>query len=246
MDAGLYLVGTPIGNLGDITLRALDVLRGADLILAEDTRHTRHLLLRYEIKTPLVSCHKFNEASRVDRALREIREQGKAVALVTDAGMPGISDPGARVVAACREAGVRIEAIPGPSAVTTALALSGFECVGFVFGGFLPHKSGARRRRLQELTSNSNEPVVLFESPYRVERLLGEIADVLGGEREVFIAREMTKHFEETLRGPVSGLRERTRDRKWKGEVVVIVAAREKGAQAPEHGAREVDTPEVG
>ena len=140
---GLYIVGTPIGNLGDITLRAIETLKSAHLIVAEDTRHTRHLLDRYEIRTPTISCHKFNEASRVELVLGKIRE-GQAVALVTDAGMPAVSDPGSRVVAACHDAGVPVIVIPGPSSVNAAVALSGFGGAGFFFEGFLSHKSAAR------------------------------------------------------------------------------------------------------
>lgn len=218
---GLYIVGTPIGNLGDITLRAIETLKSAHLIVAEDTRHTRHLLDRYEIRTPTISCHKFNEASRVELVLGKIRE-GQAVALVTDAGMPAVSDPGSRVVAACHDAGVPVIVIPGPSSVTAAVALSGFGGAGFFFEGFLSHKSAARARRLAEL-ADCEAPVVLFESPYRLLKLLGEIEKMLGA-RPVFVAREMTKHFEEHLRGPASEIAARFGNRTVKGEIVVVIA----------------------
>ncbi|MCX6996569.1 MAG: 16S rRNA (cytidine(1402)-2'-O)-methyltransferase, partial [Kiritimatiellaeota bacterium] len=177
MDAGLYIVGTPIGNLADITLRALATLKTAGLIIAEDTRHTHKLLERHGINTPLISSHKFNEASRVDLILSRIRA-GAAVALVSDAGMPAVSDPGARTVAAVRAAGLPVTVIPGPSAVTSAVALSGCGGAGFLFEGFLPHKSGARRRRLGEL-AGCPQPVVLFESPYRLLKLLAELAELM-------------------------------------------------------------------
>jgi len=221
MNPGLYIVGTPIGNLGDITLRAIETLKAASLIVAEDTRHTRHLLDRYEIRTPTMSCHKFNEASRVELVLGKIRD-GQAVAMVTDAGMPAISDPGSRVVAACHDAGVPVTVIPGPSSVTAAVALSGFGGGGFFFEGFLSHKSAARERRLAEL-ADCEAPVVLFESPYRLLKLLGEIGKILGS-RSVFVAREMTKHFEEHLRGTAAEIAAEFGNRTVKGEIVVVVA----------------------
>jgi len=221
MNPGLYIVGTPIGNLGDVTLRSLETLKTASLIIAEDTRHTRKLLDRHGIHTPMMSCHKFNEASRTSLVLERIAG-GAAVALVTDAGMPAVSDPGSRVVAACREQGFPITAIPGPSAVTTAVALSGFSGGGFHFDGFLPHKSGARRRRLQAL-AGEEIPVVLFESPYRLIKLLGEIEEVLGP-RCVFVARELTKQFEECRVGTPAEIRAAYGNRTVKGELVVIIA----------------------
>ena len=220
MNPGLYIVGTPIGNLGDITLRAIETLKAANLIVAEDTRHTRILLDRYEIRTPTMSCHKFNEASRIELVLGRIRD-GQAVALVTDSGMPAVSDPGSRVVAACHDAGLPVVVVPGPSSVTAALALSGFGGAGFLFEGFLSHKSAARERRLADL-ADSDVPVVLFESPYRLLKLLGEIEKVLGA-RRIFGAREMTKHFEECLRGTASEIAAAFGDRTVKGEIVVVI-----------------------
>lgn len=221
MDPGLYLVGTPIGNLADLSLRALETLKSVAVILAEDTRHTRHLLERYEIRTPVQSCHRFNEAARLDFVLGRIRA-GEAVALVTDAGMPAVSDPGARVVAGCRRAGARVTVVPGPSAVTAAVALSGMWQTRFAFEGFLPHKPGARRRRLAELAGMTC-PVVIFESPFRLVRLLGEIQDVLGT-RAVFVGRELTKHFEECLTGTPAEVLAVLAGRTVKGECVVVVA----------------------
>jgi len=221
MDAGLYIVGTPIGNLGDITLRALETLKSANLIVAEDTRQTRKLLERYAIGTPLISSHKFNEASRVNLILDRIRA-GAAVALVSDAGMPAVSDPGARVVAAVRAAGLPVTVLPGPSAVTSAVALSGFGGAGFLFDGFLPHKSGARRRRLTELAA-CPQPVVLFESPYRLLKLLAELVEIMPA-RRVYVGRELTKHFEESLTGTPAEIAARFQGRAVKGELVVVLA----------------------
>lgn len=222
MGPGLYLVGTPIGNLQDITLRALDTLRGAELILAEDTRVTRVLLDRHAIHKPMLSYHKFNEAARADELIARIRG-GAALALVTDSGMPAISDPGARLVNACRAAGLPVTVIPGPSSVTAAVALAGWESTGFVFGGFLPHKPGARRRQLAKL-AQAGLPVALFESPYRLLKLMDDIEAALGP-REVFVARELTKKFEETLRGTPADIRAAFATRAVKGELVVVVAA---------------------
>lgn len=223
MTPGLYVVGTPIGNLEDLSPRAIQTLSGAEAILTEDTRHTRILLDRFGIKTPTVSCHKFNEASRVEGVVQRIKAGG-AIALVTDSGMPAVSDPGSRMVAACRRAGVPVTSVPGPSAVTTAVALSGFGGNGFVFAGFAPRKSGALRRVLGELAT-CPVPIVLFESPYRVLKLLGEIAVVLG-DRPVCMARELTKKFEETRVGTATELMAAYEGRTVKGEIVVVVAPR--------------------
>ncbi len=221
MQPGLYIVGTPIGNLGDITLRAVETLKSADVIMAEDTRHTRILLERCGIRTPMVSCHKFNEASRAERVLGDIRA-GRAVALVTDSGMPAVSDPGARLVAACRRERIPVTVIPGPSSVTAAVALCGFPCAGFRFEGFLSHKSAARRKRLAEL-AGEDVPVVLFESPYRLVKLMQEIEETMGA-RPVFVGRELTKQFEECLAGTPSEILAAFAQRTVKGELTVVIA----------------------
>ncbi len=221
MDPGLYIVGTPIGNLQDITLRALDVLRQANLVVAEDTRHTRKLMERHGIPARLFSCHRFNEASRTETILERIRA-GAAVALVTDSGMPGVSDPGSRVVAACHAAGLPVTCLPGPSAVTAALALCGMGGAAFSFAGFLPRKPGARRRRLQELATR-DEPVVFFESPYRLLRTLEEIEEVMGP-RRVYLGRELTKQFEENRVGTPLEIRAAFAGRAVKGEIVLVVS----------------------
>jgi 16S rRNA (cytidine1402-2'-O)-methyltransferase len=221
MDAGLYIVGTPIGNLGDLSFRALETLKEADLIVAEDTRHTRRLTQRYEIATHLMSCHKFNEAQRSQQIIERIQE-GQAVAMVTDSGMPCISDPGSRVVLLCREAGVPITSVPGAAAVTTAVALSGFGEKGFIFAGFLPHKSGGRKRDLEKW-KEADLPVVFYESPYRLLKLLGEIGQHLGAERTVFVGRELTKKFEELSTGTPAEILANYEGRTVKGECVVII-----------------------
>ncbi len=221
MEAGLYIVGTPIGNLADISLRAIETLREVDLIVAEDTRHTRRLTERYEITTHLQSCHKFNEIQRAEQIVEKINA-GQSVAMVTDSGMPCISDPGSRVVRLCREAGVPITSVPGPAAVTTAVALSGFGEHGFIFAGFLPHKSGGRKRDLEKW-ADADLPVVLYESPYRLIKLMDEIEAYLGAGRIVFAAREMTKKFEELTTGTPAEIRAKYDGRNVKGECVVII-----------------------
>jgi 16S rRNA (cytidine1402-2'-O)-methyltransferase len=221
VNAGLYLVGTPIGNLDDISARALSILREVDAILTEDTRHTRILLNRYGIDKPVMSCHKFNEASRADGIVQRI-QSGQALALVTDSGMPGISDPGSRMVTACRRAGLAVTAIPGPSAVTTAVALSGFVSNGFLFAGFAPRKRGAMCRLLEEVR-NVPVPVVLFESPYRLGKLMDVIEEVLT-DRLLFVGRELTKKFEETVWGSAADIRRVFSGRTVKGEIVVVLA----------------------
>ena len=219
---GLYLVGTPIGNLEDITLRALRVLRTATCILAEDTRHTRPLLDRYAIHTPLLSLHKWNERARESEILNRI-QSGQSLALVTDAGMPGISDPGARTAAAVRDAGLPVTVIPGPSAVTSAIALCGCSSTpSFRFEGFLDHKTATRRRRLRELADEPC-PIVFYESTHRILKLLDEVEEELGPDRRLFIARELTKKFEETLLAPPPALRTHYKTHSLKGEFVVIL-----------------------
>lgn len=220
MNPGLYIVGTPIGNLGDVSQRALDTLREAGVIFAEDTRRTRKLLSRYDIHTPLISCHGFNEARRVEPLLDRIR-RGEAVALVTDSGMPGISDPGARVVTACRRAELPVTAIPGPSAVTTAVALCGFVSNDFIFEGYLPQKSAARRRRLEALREESR-PIVFFESPHRFMKVLIELNEIMP-DRELFVGRELTKQYEQLTWGTAEQIRACYEGRAIRGEFVLVL-----------------------
>ena len=221
LPVGLYLVGTPIGNLGDITLRALDTLRRVAVILAEDTRRTGVLLRHYQLQTRLLSCHAHNEAARKG-TLDALLTEGRAVALVTEAGMPGVSDPGARIVAACRAAGWPVRVVPGPCAVSSAIALSGFAGAGYAFGGFLPRKSGARRRRIEALTAGK-DPVVLFESPYRLLHLLEELKELLPG-RRLCVCREMTKHYEEVMLGTAEELLQAWGTRRVRGEITMVIS----------------------
>ena len=216
----LYLVATPIGNLEDITLRALRVLRSCDMVAAEDTRRTGRLLQHFGIQKPLISCFHFNEARRSGEIIERLRE-GRTVALVSDAGSPGISDPGERVVAAVRSAGLRVEPVPGACALVAALTASGLPTEEFHFVGFLPVKSGQRARRLQELASMPGT-LVVYESPYRIARLVDELAAALP-EREVVLAREITKRFEEWIRGRPSEIQGQLALRPRKGEFVVMV-----------------------
>jgi 16S rRNA (cytidine1402-2'-O)-methyltransferase len=222
----LYLVATPIGNLEDITLRALRVLRECTVIAAEDTRRTGVLLKLFGIAKPMLSHHAFNEARRGDELLARLRA-GETVALVSDAGTPGISDPGERVVRAALDAGLRVEAVPGPCALVAALTASGLPSDEFHFIGFLPHKSGQRRKRL-ETAAASGGTLVLYESPYRIGKLLGELSELLPA-RRVVLARELTKRFEEFLRGTPAELAKALEGRTVKGEFVVLVGPADAG-----------------
>ena len=216
----LFIVGTPIGNMEDITLRALRVLREASVVAAEDTRHTGLLLARHSLRKPLVSYHEFNEAKRTAELLKEL-QQGRSIALVSDAGMPTVSDPGQRLVRAAIEAGIDVEIIPGVSAITTALAGSGLGGGPFFFHGFLPHKSGQRRNVLARLAPLPHS-LVFFESPYRLVKSLQDMHDQLGN-RHAVVARELTKKFEEFLRGDLASILKKLENRAVKGEITVIV-----------------------
>ncbi|MBI5387548.1 MAG: 16S rRNA (cytidine(1402)-2'-O)-methyltransferase [Verrucomicrobia bacterium] len=217
----LYLVATPIGNLEDITLRALRTLRECDVVAAEDTRRTGQLLKYFGISRPILSCYRFNEARRSEELLERLG-RGEKIALVTDAGSPGISDPGERVVRAARRAGRRVECVPGPCALVAALTASGLPATEFHFIGFLPVKSGQRRRLLESLLPVAGT-LVFYESPWRIEKLLGELAELLP-DSTVVLARELTKKFEEILRGTPAELLARAQQRPLKGEMVVLVS----------------------
>lgn len=219
--ATLYLVATPIGNLEDITLRALRVLKECDIVAAEDTRRSGQLLRHFGISKPLLSYFQFNEARRSEEIIERLR-RGEKIALVTDAGSPGISDPGERVVEAAIAAGFRVEAVPGACALVAGLTASGLPTEEFHFIGFLPHKSGQRRNKLGSLKTFDGT-LVLYESPYRVEKLLDELNEVFP-ERQIVLARELTKKFEEFLRGTPAELLEVTKKRNLKGEFVVMIA----------------------
>jgi 16S rRNA (cytidine1402-2'-O)-methyltransferase len=216
----LYLVATPIGNLEDITLRALRTLKECDVIAAEDTRHTGQLLKHFGIAKPMLSYFRFNEARRSEEIVARLR-QGQKIALVADAGSPGISDPGERVVRAVLKAGLRVDPVPGACALVAALTASGLSTTEFHFIGFLPHKSGQRRKKLQALGAVGGT-LVFYESPYRIEKLLAELNEVFPI-RQIVLARELTKKFEEFLRGTPEQLLTQTRGRSLKGEFVVLV-----------------------
>jgi len=217
----LYVIGTPIGNLGDITLRALDVLRNADMIAAEDTRHSGILLKHYEIAKPLVSYHEHNEAMRTAQLVERIAAN-QNVALITDAGSPGISDPGARLVRECIKRDLPFTIIPGPSSVLTALVGSGFSAERFFFGGFLPVKAGQRDRELH-IASGHAETTIFFESPYRLLKTLTACREIMP-DRRLCVARELTKKFEEFRRGTAAELLAHYQARPPKGEIVLVIS----------------------
>lgn len=216
----LYIVSTPIGNLGDITLRAIEILKSVDIIACEDTRRTKILTHRYQIQTPLTSYYEYNKLSKGEYILRLLKE-GKDVALVSDAGTPGISDPGYSLIKSALAAGFKVVSVPGPSALVSGLSISGFSSNKFFFDGFLPVKSSARRKRLKWLDA-LGETVVLYESPHRIIKLLSDMSFVLGEERNIAIAREITKTFEEVSRGTIGELLKKLSASKPKGEFVVI------------------------
>ena len=217
----LYVVSTPIGNLRDITLRAIDVLRAVDLILAEDTRHSRHLLDHHGIATPMLSYHEHNEARATEAAIARLRE-GRDVALISDAGTPLVSDPGTRVVRAAAEAGIAVVPIPGPSAVLAALVSSALGSERFTFFGFLARKGREREDALQDLSSLRHTSV-LYEAPNRVAATLGELGARGAGKRRVVVARELTKQFEEIRRGTVAELSAYYESAPPRGEVVIVL-----------------------
>ena len=217
----LYIVATPIGNLDDITLRALRVLGSVDLIAAEDTRHTRKLLTHFDISRPLLSYHDHNKVPQAQRLLCLLQE-GRRIALVTDAGTPGIADPAYHLLQVLLPHDIPVVPIPGPSAAIAALSVSGLPMNRFVFEGFLPVKSGRRRQRLEALREESRT-VVLYESPHRFLKLLRELVEHFGAERRVVVARELTKHYEEVMRGTAASLLESWQGRSVRGEFTVIV-----------------------
>jgi 16S rRNA (cytidine1402-2'-O)-methyltransferase len=216
----LYLVATPIGNLGDITLRALETLKSVDKIAAEDTRHSGNLLRHFGISKPLVSYHQHNEARRTAELIEELAA-GRNIAVISDAGLPGISDPGHRLLRACQERGLPYTIVPGPSAVLTALVGSGFPAEAFYYGGFLPVKSGGRERDLLAALARE-ETSVFFESPHRLVKSLAVCAQHFG-DRPVCVARELTKQFEEYRIAPAAELLAHYTAHPPKGEIVLVV-----------------------
>ncbi len=232
LEAGrLFIVATPIGNLEDITLRALRTLREADLIAAEDTRRTRKLLAHYDIHTPLRSYHSHNVPQTAPPLLDAVA-QGRNVALVTDSGLPGVSDPGREIIALARERGLAVEIIPGPSAVVTAFVAAALPGEGFSFLGYLPSRDADRRRLLAEL-ANAPHPLVAFEAPHRLRRALRDIAEAFGDHRPVAVVREMTKLHEETYLGCAREAAERFAAEEPRGEITLVIGGADPACAAP-------------
>lgn len=225
MSGKLYIVPTPIGNLEDITFRAIKVLKEADLVLAEDTRTSSVLMKHFGISTPMLSHHKYNEHRYTDSIIERI-EAGETVALISDAGTPGISDPGFMLSRACAEAGLDVECLPGPTAFVPALVASGLPCDRFVFEGFLPLKKG-RATRL-ELLSKDNRTIVIYESPKRLARTLRQLSEAFGEERRAVVAREISKLHEQFHRDTLGNLAKYFDMNNARGEIVIIVAGLEK------------------
>jgi 16S rRNA (cytidine1402-2'-O)-methyltransferase len=224
----LFVVATPLGNLGDMSPRAVETLKSVDAIASEDTRRTRKLLTHFGIRTPLFSYHEHNEERAAEDVLRRIAG-GESVALVADAGTPLIADPGYRLVALLAREGIEIVSIPGPSAVTAALSVSGLPPMPFLFAGFLPRKKAARRRRIEELGA-LHATFVIFESPHRIVAGLRDLADVLG-DRAAVVARELTKMHEEVVRGSLVELAQAAEGRAWKGEIAIVVSGAPAGEE---------------
>jgi 16S rRNA (cytidine1402-2'-O)-methyltransferase len=224
----LYVVATPIGNLEDITLRALRVLKEADLIACEDTRHTRKLLEHYGVSTPTLSYHEHNEAARAADLLKKL-QAGMRIALVSDAGMPGISDPGYRVIALAIRNHIPVVPVPGASAVVAALAASGLPTDAFRFGGFLPARKGQRTKALEQVRESSATEV-FYEAPHRLVECLEDVVEVLGPERPVAVAREITKLHEEFVRGPAAEVLAAVKGRTVRGEITLLIGKAQSGA----------------
>jgi len=216
----LYIVPTPIGNLDDITIRAIDTLKNSDLILSEDTRHAKKLLSHYKITTKVKSYHLNNEHKKVDEYV-EFMLQDKIISLITDAGTPCISDPGFLLIREAIKKGIQITCLPGPTALIPALVLSGLPSDAFIFEGFLPRKKG-RKTKLKEISHNSTTTVI-YESPYRIIKTLSDLLEFLGSDREISVSREISKIYEETFRGSVSDAIVHFSDKKIKGEFVICI-----------------------
>jgi len=233
----LYLVSTPIGNLEDITLRALRVLKEVALVAAEDTRHSRKLFSHYGISTPLTSCHQHNEAGKGEQLLATLCE-GKSVALISDAGTPGIADPGYRLLCLCLEAGIEVVPIPGPSAVITALSVSGLPTDRFAFEGFLPAKKQARLAQLTALQQESRT-LVFYEAPHRLLATLRDMVEICGESRPAVVARELTKMHEELFRGTLAEALEHFSSARVRGEIAVLLGPAPRVEEKPTETVRE-------
>ena len=219
-DIKLYIVPTPIGNLDDITLRAINTLKSSDLILSEDTRHAKKLLSHYKISTKVKSYHLNNEHKKVNEYVK-LMLNGKTISLITDAGTPCISDPGFLLVREAIKNEIKITCLPGPTALIPAIVLSGLSSDAFVFEGFLPRKKG-RKSKLKQISQNVITTII-YESPYRIIKTLSDLSDFLGGDREISVSREISKIYEETFRGSVNDALEHFSDKKIKGEFVICI-----------------------
>ncbi len=222
--SSLFVVATPIGNLEDITYRAIRILSEVDLIAAEDTRQTKILLDRYQIHTPLTSYHKFNIKAKTQHIV-DLLKQGKNIALVSDSGTPGISDPGYELIKVAAEQGIRVEPIPGPSAVIAALSAAGLPTDHFVFEGFLQKKPGKKRKALNAL-SKEDRTIIIYESPFRLLKTLEDIKNIFGN-RPLAVCRELTKKFEEIVRGSAHEVLEYFKTKAVKGEIVIVISGQE-------------------
>jgi 16S rRNA (cytidine1402-2'-O)-methyltransferase len=225
MNGKLYIVPTPIGNLEDITLRALRILKEVDLVLAEDTRKSSFLLQHFDIQNKLQSHHKFNEHRASDKIIEQLKE-GLNIALVSDAGTPGISDPGFLIVRACIENNIDVECLPGATAFIPALILSGFACDRFIFEGFLPHKKG-RQTKFKALALEERT-IIIYESPHRIEKTLLQMTEYFEPERRICVCRELTKKFEESIRGTLQEITSNLSAHKFIGEIVLVIEGKTK------------------
>jgi 16S rRNA (cytidine1402-2'-O)-methyltransferase len=232
MPGTLYLVSTPIGNLEDITLRALRILKEADVVAAEDTRHTNKLLLHYQIETPMIAYHQHSDEGRTDLLVKRMAEDGESIALVTDAGTPGVSDPGHALVMAALDAGVTVVPVPGASAPLCALIASGLPPARFAFEGFLPRTRSSRREKLEALARGETRTLIFFEAGNRTGETLAEMAKAFGADRAAVVARELTKKHEEFARGGLAVLAKQFEDGA-RGEVTIVVAGLPGGDDAP-------------
>tara|TARA_Y100001978_G_scaffold174017_1_gene165317 strand:- start:4740 stop:5597 length:858 start_codon:yes stop_codon:yes gene_type:complete len=217
----LYIVGTPIGNLNDLSFRALNILKNVSLIACEDTRQTKKIMIKFEFTNKLISFNKFNSCNKIPRIINDLNS-GKSVALVSDAGMPSICDPGEDLIKSVRSIGLKIICIPGPCAAITAIASSGLPCSKFIFEGFLPKKNSEREKILLEISKNV-KTTILFESPHRLKNLLYELKEYCGGEREILINRELTKKFEEHIGNNIDQVINYFVDREVIGEITIVI-----------------------